>query len=218
MEIAPLPSPRDPGPAAEPAHTREGDRGLSLVPPAAPTPTGPWGRAKHLVVHRILHLDDTPHRIALGVFLGFLVGATPTIGVQMVIYFGIAALVGANKLSGIPPIWLSNPVTAVPLYYGNWKVGTWVMTGNFAAPSAGKEAIQQMIAGVAGSELSFFERLVSREFWSSALDTFMTMGVELWVGSLVVGVVSGALAYWATYRGVIGFRHKLAEHRSSHLH
>jgi hypothetical protein len=155
------------------------------------------------VLHRVLHLDDTPHRIAFGVFLGFVVGATPTLGLQMLIYVAIAALLGANKLSGILPVWISNPLTAVPLYYGNWWVGRLLLTGSVDGAAAGGDALE---AAAAGGPTSFAQV----DSWRDAVDAVFALGAELWVGSLVVGVVSGAVAYWITYRSVVAYRARRA--------
>ena len=40
----------------------------------------------HVLEHHILGLNDEPHRIARGVFLGTVVAFTPTLGLQMMIY------------------------------------------------------------------------------------------------------------------------------------
>ena len=42
-------------------------------------------QTERFIKYRVLHVDDTPHRIALGVALGFFVTWTPTIGVQIVL-------------------------------------------------------------------------------------------------------------------------------------
>lgn len=86
-----------------------------------------WRRLQQIVFHNILHLDDTPHRIAWGVFLGTMIAFTPTLGLQIVLYIPIAALLRANKISGIPILFISNPFTAVPLYYTTWSVGAAVL-------------------------------------------------------------------------------------------
>ena len=192
--------PRAVAPPATPPSSEEGP----VEDRAPPPPKGLWARTKHLVVHNILHLDDTPHRIALGVFLGFVVGATPTIGLQMIIYVAIAAIVGANKVSGILPVWLSNPLTAVPLYYSNWRIGRFLLSGS--ADEDGGRALIESVVNLPGAELPLWERVTSSEFWSAAMDAFVAMGAELWLGSLVVGLLFGIFGYWAAYRGVIAFR------------
>lgn len=161
-------------------------------------------KIRHVVADRILHLDDTPHRIAFGVFLGFVVAWTPTIGLQMLIYLAVASLLRANLVSGIPPIWLTNPITAVPIYYINWRIGQ-LLLGEDVAPSEAAEAeIARRVAPAAGDGTT--EGLLSAEFWANAWDSLLHTGTELWVGSLVVGVILGAAGYWVTYRGVIAFR------------
>ena len=175
--------------------------------PTEPVPRGPWEKAKHLVIHNILHLDDTPHRIAFGVFLGFLVGATPTIGIQMILYVAIAAVLRANKVSGILPVWLSNPLTAVPLYYSNWRIGRFVLSGDASDAANGRANIEALI-DLPGKDLPLWDRLVSPDFWSAAMEAFVAMGAELWLGSVLVGLALGIPAYWLTYRGVIAYRRR----------
>lgn len=196
---SPEPAPPTQG---EPARKSSGGPELSNLPP------GLWPKVKHLVTHNVLHLDDTPHRIAFGVFLGFVVGATPTIGLQMLIYVAIAAVLGANKVSGILPVWLSNPITAVPLYYTNWRIGQFLTGGS--ADDAASQKMLEALAGLSGQDQPLWQRVVSPDFWKAAIDAFVALGVELWLGSLVVGVVLGIPAYWVTYRGVIAFRKRRA--------
>ena len=42
-------------------------------------------RLKTFFIYRVLHVDDTPHRIALGVAAGIFIAWTPTIGFQMLL-------------------------------------------------------------------------------------------------------------------------------------
>ncbi len=167
-----------------------------------------WGRLKRLIVHHVLQLDGSPHSIALGVFIGFVIGMTPTIGLQMISYVAIAAMTGANRLSGFLPIWTSNPITAVPLYYFNWRVGVFVMTGQLDAGGTSRDELAALIANAPGQDMPLLERITSADFWNLLFDLFVALGVELWVGCIVVGVVFGVLGYWATYRGVKAYRRR----------
>lgn len=163
-------------------------------------------RLKWFLVHNVLHLDDTPHRIALGVFLGFLIGATPTLGLQMILYFAAVAVLPANKVSGLGPIWITNPLTAVPIYYMNWRIGCLLTTGQLTASPSSRAAIARLVEGPAGVEQSFYDRLLSAEFWRAAGEALARIGGELWVGSLFVGVVSGLIGYGLTIRAVRAYR------------
>lgn len=163
-----------------------------------------WRGLKDLLVHSILQLDDTPHRIAFGVFWGFFIGATPTIGLQVMLYWLIASILGANRLSGIPPIWLSNPLTAVPLYYGEWQIGRWLMTGSFGSADTVWLPMADRMAPHEGQ--SWLSRMFDAELWIALFEGMVELGGELWVGSLVCGILAGTLGYWVTYRAVVAFR------------
>ncbi len=198
-----------PGPRANKPGETSADRsstvedGASDGPKAKPK-VGSWAWFRYLVVHHILHLDDTPHRIAWGVFWGFVIGATPTIGVQFVLYLIVCAIVRANKVSGIIPIWLSNPVTALPLYYSEWMLGRFLITGSVDASTSAWEAIADAIKPRPGQ--SWWDRLFEFDLWVTVFESFISLGTEIWVGSLVAGVLAGAVGYWVTYRAVRYYR------------
>ncbi len=188
-----------------PPRRRTSDTKVSILP------LNLYERLKKLVVHNILQLDGSPHSIALGVFIGFVIGMTPTIGIQMVTYFATAALTRANRFSGLLPVWLSNPLTAVPLYYFNWRVGLFVMTGQASGDGESQAELASLISNAPGADLPLWERLTSADFWNMLFELFVALGVELWVGCLVVGLVTGVLGYWATYVGVKAYRRRLAQ-------
>jgi len=68
-------------------------------------------------VDRVLQVHDTPHRIGLGVATGIFVAWTPTVGFQMALTVALAWLVGANKVVGVPFVWISCPPTYFATYY-----------------------------------------------------------------------------------------------------
>lgn len=167
-----------------------------------------WARIQRPVVRRILHLDDSPHRIALGVFLGFLVGWTPTMGLQIVIYLVLAYALRANRASGLLPVFLTNPITAVPLYFASWRIGRWILHPNGLSATQLAEQRSAISAFVDNFQLN---RLIERDFWSSAMTAFQTFGLELVVGCLVFGLACGLAGYVATYYGVIIYRRRRAQ-------
>ncbi|MCA9582924.1 MAG: DUF2062 domain-containing protein [Myxococcales bacterium] len=167
-----------------------------------------WNRLRRLAIERILGVKDTPHRIAYGVFLGFLVGWTPTLGFQIVIYLATATLLRANKVSGVPIVFISNPFTAVPLYYWAWRVGGWVL-GSTPSHQPSEDVLRSRVQE-APAELSWFENFFEVGFWQRAFDTLWTMGAELWLGALVMGLVTGIPGYLVTYWAVRRFRERRA--------
>ena len=173
-----------------------------------------WRRLKQIVLHNILHLDDTPHRIAWGVFIGAIVAFTPTLGLQILIYIPIAALMGANKVSGIPILFISNPFTAVPLYYTTWKVGAAVLRPEH-------EVTRATIRGWLGDTGRALKndglgRLLEVEFWQDAGRLMASTGAELWVGGLLCGIVVAVPVYFLTRRGINAVRHLRDARRLPH--
>ena len=157
-----------------------------------------WARLKHVVVNRILGLRDTPHRIAWGVFLGFVVAFSPTVGLQMLIYVAVATLLRANKVAGIPIVWITNPATVAPIYYACWWLGAFVL-GTNDDPERGERTLERLRGNEAGFTMS---RLLETEFWSEVFAALWSLGAELWLGGLIVGLVFGAIAYPLTIWGV----------------
>lgn len=161
-----------------------------------------WGRLKRILVTRILGLNDTPHRIAWGVFLGFVVAFTPTVGIQMMLFVAVAAVLRGNKVSGLPVVWLTNPVTVVPIYWSCWRIGAFLL-GTDADPERGQEIIDRL----AGAERSLtLSRMLEGAFWGEIFGTMWELGAELWLGGVLVGVVLGAIFYPITIVSVNAYR------------
>lgn len=173
-----------------------------------------WRRLRQIVVHNILHLDDTPHRIAWGVFIGSIIAFTPTLGLQILIYIPIAAMLGANKVSGIPILFISNPFTAVPLYYTTWKVGALVLQPESEVT---RGTIQRWL-GDTGRALKNdgLGRLLEADFWNDAGRLLASTGVELWVGGLLCGIVFALPTYFLTRWGINAVRHLREARRLPH--
>ncbi|HWL95406.1 MAG TPA: DUF2062 domain-containing protein [Phycisphaerae bacterium] len=166
---------------------------------------GLWSRTKKIVIDQIIGLHDTPHRIALGVFLGFVVGWSPTMGLQLPLYLIAAWTCRANRVSGIPVILLTNPLTAVPIYAVNWKVGAWFLDVFRKAPDSVAESHQMARLKAFVDEFSL-ANLFDGEYWRNIWPTLKSLSVELIVGCLIVGVICGILGYGAAYYGVIAYR------------
>ena len=160
-------------------------------------------RMRDVVVNRILGLNDTPHRIAWGVFLGFVVAFSPTVGIQMMLFVATAALLRANKVSGLPIVWITNPVTVVPIYYACWRIGAFLL-GTDDDPERGRRIIDELVGG-SDTEWTW-ARLVQWSFWEQLGTTLWELGAELWLGGILVGIVLGAIAYPLTLFGVRAYR------------
>ncbi|MCG8404607.1 MAG: DUF2062 domain-containing protein [Phycisphaerales bacterium] len=163
-----------------------------------------WRRIRRLIIERILHLNDTPHRIAFGVFLGFFVGWTPTLGAQILIYWLLAYVLRANRVSGVLPVLLTNPITAVPVYAFNWKIGQWLLKGGgIFGELSGQAPRAELDRFVAEFSIA---HIFQAQFWRDFGPAIKGLGTELIVGCLVVGLICGILGYVATFYGVLAYR------------
>lgn len=143
---------------------------------------------------RVLTLDDSPHSIALGVFIGTVVAYQPIVGFQMIVGAIVCKLIRANVIASLPLAWITNPVTIVPIYYITYRLGV-VFTGD-------ELITYDAIAALWGAigEMSLLDGLV--EGTRMLLDIFWPMVV----GGLIIGVLNGALFYVIVRRVVTAYQ------------
>ena len=159
-------------------------------------------RARRFFIYRVLSLDDTPHRIALGVAVGFFIALTPTIGFQMILTVLVAALLGANKLVGLPFAWISNPLTVIPIYGPSYWLGGRLLGGGYSWHDFHHAMWHAVVLNG-----NWLER--TRAYWEAALKMFW----PLWTGSLIIGAVVASIAYFSVYHAVVGYRrHRRRKH------
>lgn len=166
--------------------------------------------AIHFITHRILHIDDSPHRIAMGVAIGFFAAWTPAMGLHILIALALTSMIGANKFVALTCVWVSNIFTAVFIYYPNYLVG-WYLLNRFS----GEPALTHDEVVVLFKDIFAFDSIITcfyrTDFWMKLLTLLMSIGVELWVGGLVVGGAVSVTAYFVSY-------HFIRRHRINHPH
>ena len=158
-----------------------------------------WEKLKGWFIH-LLHLDDSAHRIALGVAIGAFVAMTPTWGIQMLLVVGLAWLCRANKVAGIPVVWITNPATNVPVYSFCYIVGRALVGG------PGLDEVKRVFVEISDASLSW-EALAKD--WAA-----LTWRAQpaLWIGTCVVGAVAGAIMYMIMYYLITFYRRHHARH------
>jgi uncharacterized protein (DUF2062 family) len=164
---------------------------------------------KDIFLHKILHVEDTPHRIALGAAAGIFIAWTPTFGLQTILAIALAALVGGNKAVTIPMVWLTNPLTNIPIYGFSYLAGHFLMTGDFQTDPAIKSEMISLMRDT--MNLDFYHT----EFWGSLMNVMYHVGLELWIGSILLGLLLAGITYPLIYYAVINYR-KLK--KKIHLH
>jgi uncharacterized protein (DUF2062 family) len=159
-----------------------------------------WLRFRRFVFHSILHADDTPHALALGVSIGTLVAILPFIGLQTIVAVGLAALFRANKAVCVPLVWITNPLTTPPI------VGLCLVVGRFIMGSPAGPPPHEVLSTLPDPPppASWF----STQFWYDLVGQLMSLGAEWWVGSFVVGGILAAIAYPLTRWLVSAYRER----------
>lgn len=165
-----------------------------------------WSRRwRKLLVHNILHADDTPHAIALGVGIATFIAFLPLIGLQTLVSVALAAAFRANKAVCIPVVWITNPVTMVPIY------GACMTIGGYVTGHQNSEHRSATLAALSRHE--GFGRILEPGFWGDLLRVFLSFGIDLWVGSAVVAAVLAVLGYFSARWGVVHYRERRRRHK-----
>jgi uncharacterized protein (DUF2062 family) len=162
------------------------------------------------VKFRILHVDDTPQRIARGIAVGLWVAVTPLVGVQMALALAGAILFRANKALAVMCVWLSNPFTTVPIYGPCYLVGRFLM-GRIHPD------VQPSQVGEHLSRILSFSNLVtsfhSSAYWKEVAEVFGKIGLEVSIGCFILGTLYAIVGYYATYWIVTNHRAKSGRRR-----
>lgn len=143
----------------------------------------------------VINQNASPHSIALGLALGIFVGFLPIMGVQMAVVFLFSIpFKSANKPAAVAGVWITNPITVIPIYAFIYWVGTFFYPGK----------------AILSSYAEFQARFVEILSLGSALEqtkAFIGLGADIFVpmcvGGTVAGVVFGILTYLVTKRAVI---------------
>jgi uncharacterized protein (DUF2062 family) len=135
---------------------------------------------------RVLQLDDTPESIGRGVGLGLFIAFTPTVGIQMFIILIVNTIFRANRLAGLAMVWISNPVTVVPIYWWNYVIGVWLM----GRESIAFERFERLFTLESEGFLAQF-----MEFVNNLGGLGMDVALPLTLGGFATGTLLGLIAY-----------------------
>ena len=149
----------------------------------------PLGRVRRFMLVHVLHANDPPHQLALGAAIGVFVAITPTVGVQMALVLLLSWLLRANKVIGLPIVWMTNPATIVPIYYSCYLVG-------------------RKMLGLPGIGRSWWEELQGFHDFAFYWKKLLEVALPLWLGCLVVAFAMAYPTYYFMYFLVRQYRLK----------
>ncbi|MGL5834171.1 MAG: DUF2062 domain-containing protein [Waterburya sp.] len=131
------------------------------------------GRQMRLVYLKLLRLRDKPEVVAKGLAVGVFTGCFPFFGMQSLLAFLLATVVRGSKVAALAGTWISNPLTSVPLYIFNYKIGKLLLgEGDRVLPPLNIESF------------AAFKELGS------------IFAITLLTGSFVVGMITGVITYF----------------------
>ena len=160
---------------------------------------------------RVLHVDDSPHRIALGVSLGLFIAYMPPLGFHILLLIFLSIIFKANKFVALTFVWVSNPFTIFLLYYPSYLIGRTILT--YLGYEDGFAAAE--ISSLFHQYLSF-EHVVSgfftSQFWRQMGSLIVQTGLEMFIGGLILGTFVAVTAYFAAYYCICWYRKKHPHH------
>jgi uncharacterized protein len=162
---------------------------------------------KRFTKARILHVSDSPHKISMGVAMGLFVAWTPTVGIHILLVLALCSLFKANKLAGLASIWVCNPFTFGLVYGPSYLVGS-VVVGFWQGSEMLFRPEFDDILHKMGSIGSIFTNFHRAAFWQELFDIFLKIGLELWVGCVIVGIVAAIAGYFASYWFITWYRRR----------
>lgn len=135
---------------------------------------------------KLISLNDSPHDIALGLALGIFIGFLPIMGIQMaVVLIFIIPFRKANRIAAVAGVWISNPLTVIPIYAFIYWIGTFLYPAKYVLTS---ESLQIRMREVV--ELSGFV---------DQTQAFLSLGADIFLPMCIGGAIVGFIAMFPTY-------------------
>ena len=121
------------------------------------------------------HQEGSPSQRALGFGVGIFSGCFPFFGLQTLMGVFLAKILKGNSILAAVGTWISNPLTYVPLYYFNYRLGSLILNKD-------KYIID-------------FSHITTNELWSQG----MYLSSRLIIGSTCMGLLSGIVGGLSLY-------------------
>ncbi|MDH5510412.1 MAG: DUF2062 domain-containing protein [Nitrospinota bacterium] len=116
--------------------------------------------------------------LAKGFAVGLFVAFTPTLGIQMLLACIAILFIPGNLPIALATCWLTNPITAVPVYMVEWRIG-------------------EMILGIFGHDSGEPPNIVEYESIMDFVTNIFKQGGTLWLGSIISSTIVALLGYCA---------------------
>ena len=124
---------------------------------------------------RIPRLRGKPIILSRGLAVGVFAGCFPFFGLQSFVGVLLATLFRGSKVAAVAGTWISNPLTYLPIYIFNYKVGKFLL-----------RVESQPLGPLNFQSIAQFKELGS------------TVAITLIFGSFVVGLIAAFITYFSS--------------------
>jgi uncharacterized protein len=125
----------------------------------------------------LLHVEDTPHRIALAFGIGIWIAFCPLLGVHTIMALAIAFAFRLSRVAILLGAYINNPWTLAPLFLAGTVVGCALM----GVSTDGLAAVDWNLEGT--------------EFYAALLQSLRPYLWPFVLGNTVLGVAGGVVGY-----------------------
>lgn len=132
-----------------------------------------FNRRIRLVYLKLLRLQGHPEVVAKGLAVGVFAGCFPFFGIQSLIGLFLATIFRGSRVAALAATWISNPLTYVPLYVFNYKIG-------------------KLLLGIEDTVLPTLDL----ESFTAFKELGSVFAVTLLTGSFVVGTILSVITYF----------------------
>lgn len=152
----------------------------------------------------LIKQEDTPHNIGLGMALGVFIGILPIMGIQMTVVALIALPLRANLKAALAAVWISNPITFIPMYWGYYRFGLLF----FPSRAVTWEQFGKIVS--AAGQLDWTNISDSA---SKVLGLSMDILIPMWTGATFLAFAFFIPSYFVTCRLVVSYRNRKEQAR-----
>ncbi len=140
----------------------------------------------------VLHLDDSPSRIALALAVGVFISCTPFYGLQTLLSLGIATIFRLNKAATITGTWLNLP------WFAPFVYGLALHVGGLIVPDP---------QGIDATAIAGLLRTSASLSWANVAQLLRDVSLALLIGTTVLGAAAGIVTFVVVF---VLLRHRRA--------
>jgi len=156
------------------------------------------------IVRHILHLDETPHDLALAFAAGVFVAFSPFIGLHTLMVLLLAWIFRLNKAVALTGTFVNNPWTIAFIYIGP----TWVFVNFMVYLGMPIRKLNYALLQEEFRQTLEQYSIWQPRFWTTFLHEFKPYIRPFLLGTTIAGIAASLCAYVFIYFGVKYYRKK----------